>query len=105
MTLASGKRGRYRYYKCNTQIGKGSHLFQSKSIAMQKLDGIVLEALADKVFTPERVKVMLTELKRRQQATLGDKESELRPLQKESSAASSRKARGYMRQWARVTCR
>ncbi|MGO8753765.1 MAG: recombinase family protein, partial [Gallionellaceae bacterium] len=83
MTLATGKSGRYRYYKCNTQISKGGHLCQSKTIAMQKLDGIVLEALADKVFTPERVKVMLSELKERQQASLGNQESQLRPLQKE----------------------
>ncbi len=83
MTLASGKSGRYRYYKCNTQISKGAHLCQSKTIAMQKLDGIVLEALADKVFTPERVKSMLSELKERQKDSLGKQESQLRPLQKE----------------------
>ena len=83
MTLASGKGGRYRYYKCNTQISKGSHQCQSKAIAMQKLDGIVLETLADQVFTPARVKTMLSELKERQKASIGDQEVQLRPLQKE----------------------
>jgi DNA invertase Pin-like site-specific DNA recombinase len=83
MTLATGKSGRFRYYKCNTQIAKGGHLCQSKAVPMQKLDGIVLDALADKVFTPERVKTMLTELKQRQQVMLGNQEAQLRPLQKE----------------------
>ena len=95
MTLASGKGGRYRYYKCNTQISKGVHLCQSKPIAMKKLDVIVLEALADKVFTSERVKFMLSELKERQKAKLDDQESELRPLQKELGNIEQETSRLY----------
>jgi site-specific DNA recombinase len=83
MMLATGKGGRYRYYKCYTQISKGSHLCQSKPIAMQKLDDIVLGALADKVFTTEGVKTMLSELKERQDNMISNQESQLRPLQKE----------------------
>jgi site-specific DNA recombinase len=83
MTLASGKGGRYRYYKCNTQISKGTCLCHSKPIPMQKLDGLVLEALAAKVVTPERVKIMLSELKESQKTALGNQEAGLRALQKE----------------------
>ncbi len=95
MTLASGKGGRYRYYKCNTQISKGGNLCNSKAIAMLKLDGIVLEALADKVFTPERVKTMLSELKERQKVSMLDHENQLRPLQKEFASIEQETIRLY----------
>ncbi len=83
MTLASGKGGRYRYYKCNTQISKGSKLCPTKAINMQKLDGIVLTALADHVFTPERVNIMLSALRDHQKDSLNNQENELKPLRKE----------------------
>ena len=83
MTLATGKGGRYRYYKCNTKIGKGVHLCQTPSIPMQKLDGIVLEALADQVFTPDRVQIMMEEMRKHQRASMKDQEGQLKPLQKE----------------------
>jgi hypothetical protein len=46
MTLATGKGGRYRYYKCNTRIGQGRTLCAGRSIPMEKLDATVLHALA-----------------------------------------------------------
>jgi len=52
MTLATGKGGRYHYYKCNTRISKGNKLCDSRSIPMEKLDNLILSALADKVFDP-----------------------------------------------------
>jgi len=67
MTLATGKGGRYRYYKCNTRISKGNKLCDGKSIPMEKLDSLILNALADKVFDPERVKTMLSDMKKHAQ--------------------------------------
>ena len=49
MTLATGKGGRYRYYKCNTRIAKNNHDCDTPAIPMEKLDTLVLQALADKV--------------------------------------------------------
>lgn len=83
MTLATGKGGKYRYYKCNTKISKGVHLCKAPSIPMQKLDGIVLEALADQVFTPDRVETMLSEMRKQQRTMLKDQEAQFKPLQKE----------------------
>jgi site-specific DNA recombinase len=48
------KGGRYRYYKCNTRIGKGTTYCTACNIPMEKLDMLVLGSLADKVFTPAR---------------------------------------------------
>jgi site-specific DNA recombinase len=58
MTLATGKGGRYRYYKCNRQIRKG-HGCDGRNVPMGKLDVLVRQALAERVFTPERVRKMV----------------------------------------------
>ena len=83
ITLATGKSGRYRYYKCNTKISKGVHLCTTPAIPMQKLDQLVLTSLADKVFTPDRVQTMLDEMRKQQRDLLKGREGQLKPLQKE----------------------
>jgi hypothetical protein len=55
---------RYRYYKCNTRIGKGIDYCQSENLPMQQLDALVLNSLADRVFTAARVRLMLESLGR-----------------------------------------
>lgn len=63
MTLATGKSGRYRYYKCTRRINKG--LFSSGNIPAEKLDELVLTHLVDHAFTPSRLQLMLAEARRR----------------------------------------
>ncbi len=83
MTTVTGKGGKYRYYKCNTRIGKGNDLCTSPALPMKKLDDLVLSSLADKVFAPERVRTMLHEMRRIQKAANADISHKLKPLQKE----------------------
>ena len=83
MTLATGKGGKYRYYKCNTRIGKGNHLCDCPAVPMAKLDTLVLDALAEKVFTPERLRLLLQELKAKLKAAEQDQEGQLKSLSKE----------------------
>jgi len=59
MTLRTGKSGRYRYYVCAGCAQKGKTKCPGRSIAMEALDGMILEHLADRLFTPERLQVML----------------------------------------------
>ena len=59
MTLATGKGGRYRYYKCTARMNKGRSSCPSGNLPMEKVDGLVLGALADRVFVPTRVQAML----------------------------------------------
>jgi site-specific DNA recombinase len=83
MTTATGKGGRYQYYKCNTRIGRGAGACGTPAVPMKKMDDLVLAAFADKVLTPERLREMLQEMKRHlKQATSGQDEM-LRTLQKE----------------------
>ncbi|BCS52651.1 recombinase family protein [Geobacter sp. SVR] len=74
MIAATGKRNLYHYYKCSTRIKKHLDLCTSRPAPMEKLDQAILEMLADRVFTPERVAAHLAE--RRQNngkgATLSD---------------------------------
>jgi site-specific DNA recombinase len=85
MTLATGKSGRYRYYKCNTRIGKSIGACTTPAVPVAKLDRAVLSALADKVLTPERLKEMLRELKARLKKTRAGQDDHARVLQRELS--------------------
>ncbi len=83
LTTVTGKGGKYRYYKCNTRIGKGNHLCTTPAFPMQKMDDIVLTTLADKVFTTDRVQIMMHEMRKKQQDSQKDQTAKLKPLQKE----------------------
>ena len=85
MTLATGKGGRYRYYKCNTRIGQSIHACTTPAVPVAKLDKAVLSALADKVLTPERLKSMLRELKARLKSAQSGQDDQARVLQRELS--------------------
>ena len=65
MTLATGKSGRYKYYKCTSRKNKGNHVCTSGNLPMEKTDQQVLTELAEKAFTPARVQNMMTTLRQR----------------------------------------
>jgi site-specific DNA recombinase len=85
MTLATGKGGRYRYYKCNTRIAKNNTDCDTPAIPMDKLDSLVLHALADKVANPERLKAMLKAMKTKIKEAQSEQNTHLLTLQKELS--------------------
>lgn len=59
MTIRTGKSGRYRYYACAGCAQKGKTVCPGRSIGMATLDGAVLEHLTGKLFTPERLQIIL----------------------------------------------
>ena len=71
MTMATGKSNTYFYYRCTTRTKKHLDLCSSKMVSMGKLDSAILSALADKVFTSERVTVLIRELKNRMRGDNG----------------------------------
>ena len=83
MTLATGKGGRYRYYKCTNRIHNGKDSCNSKNIPMKKLDSIILEALAERVFTPKRALSMLQALKKDLKGSKEGKNEQAKKLSKE----------------------
>jgi len=65
MATGTGTGGTYNYYRCVTRTKKNLNLCSSRPVPMERFDAAILNALADRVFTPERVAVILRELKQR----------------------------------------
>jgi site-specific DNA recombinase len=63
MVVATGKSGRYRYYKCNKRMSRGNAACPSGNIPMEKLDRLILDAFKHKVFTPEHIKDVVDQLR------------------------------------------
>jgi site-specific DNA recombinase len=59
MTLRSGKSNRYRYYACAGRAQKGPTKCEGCALPMDSLDTLVVEHLADHVFQPDRLTVLL----------------------------------------------
>jgi len=95
MTLATGKDGRYRYYKCNTRLAKHNHDCDTPAIPRAKLDALVLQALADKVITPDRLKVMLRAMKAKIKDAQAGQNEHLLILQKELAELEQATGRLY----------
>lgn len=83
LTTATGKSGRYKYYKCNKRTSQGKHVCDAPALPMDKLDAVVMDTLLNKVLVPERLKIMLGELQARQKAMLLNQDDLLKPLQRE----------------------
>ncbi len=93
MTLATGKGGRYRYYKCQSRIAKGNKVCDSQNIPMLKLDELVLNALGEKVFTAVRVKSMIAALQKQQIAGGSDHDEAEKRMTKELNELKRRSDR------------
>jgi site-specific DNA recombinase len=83
MAQASGKSGRYRYYKCTTRLNKNVHGCASRNLPRDSTDTLVLSTLAERVFTPARVKLMLEALVKRQRAARTVEDTKLVALKRE----------------------
>ncbi len=84
MTIATGKGGRYRYYKCSSKIHSiGKKDCENSNIRMETLDKLVLQTVAETVFTPERVEVMMGQLKSHLKDAHSDQDQKIRHLSKE----------------------
>ena len=59
MQLRTGKSGRYRYYTCSTCARLGKTACKGRSVPMGFLDDLVLDHLARRLFTPERMHELL----------------------------------------------
>jgi site-specific DNA recombinase len=69
MTLRTGKSGRYRYYTCSTCARLGKTACKGRTLPMALLDNLVLDHLARRLFTGERLSELLAEHFSRAQGT------------------------------------
>ena len=95
MTLATGKSGRYKYYKCTARMSKGNAVCSSRNLPMEKLDEVVLSNLADRVFTPERLLAMLATARKELGQQSNADRSKLARMKAELRKAETRLTRLY----------
>lgn len=78
----TGKSGQYRYYKYTNQKHKSKHICHTPNIPMAKLDNQIRKHLSEKVFTPQRVKNMMTRLKKQLNEQDGEMKLNINKLQR-----------------------
>ena len=84
MTIATGKGGKYRYYKCTSKVNSaGKKECENSNVPMEKLDNLILQTLAERVFTPERVELMMKELQANLKHAHTDQHEQMGKLAKE----------------------
>ena len=80
MVVATGKSGQYRYYKCSNRMSRGNVACPSGNVPLEKFDNLILEAFAQKIYTPEHMRGIIDQL--RQQDSKLDKSGEKQKLKK-----------------------
>ena len=95
MSLMTGKSGQYRYYKCTNQRDKGKDRCSTPNIPMEKLDQLVLEHMAKRLFTLERVKPMITELHKQRKQSHAQEDQQLAELKRQIQGNSQKTANLY----------
>ena len=93
LTIATGKGGQYKYYKCTSRHGQGNHACTSANLPMEKTDQQVLNQLADKVFTPTRLQTMMTELRKRLKASRETQQDQINQLNRQLKQTEDRQHR------------
>ena len=95
MTIRTGKGGKYRYYACNKHMNKGGCDCSRKSIPMDQLDNVVVDQLETRLFTPERVEAILSELLDRTRKSQDDSKARTRDLNKQERGINTKLDRLY----------
>ena len=95
MTLATGKGGKYRYYKCSNRILKGKDTCTSGNLPTEQVDRLVLSSLADRVLTVPRVRAMLERLRQRLSQSQASHDSKVKHLTKELAIVQQRSQHLY----------
>ena len=90
MTLRTGKSGRYRYYTCSRQAIQGKTGCKGRSIRMEKLDGLILDEMAQQLFAADRLMVLLKEYLDRSEVAQSGRREKLRLLRAEVTEIDGR---------------
>ncbi len=79
LSIATGKGGRYRYYRCSRRLRQGETACQGTSIRDEKLETIVIDAMAERILRPERLRELLADLLDDSSAAVREREATSRP--------------------------
>ncbi len=59
MTIATGKGGRYRYYKCHAKTNRGASSCSCPNVRTEQLDHLVMSEVADRIFDQNELETLL----------------------------------------------
>lgn len=83
MVISTGKGGRYRYYKCQNRISKGNTVCKSKNFPADQLETLVLDAIRQKLCTPDHIRQIIEALNSELSKSGGAEKQRLQKLQSE----------------------
>lgn len=98
MTLRTGTSSTgkvHRYYTCSTCARQGKSGCKGRSIPMDKLDSIVVDNLAEQLFQPERLKIILGKLADRRAEQAAEVDQRIGALRSELTTAEDKLKRLY----------
>ena len=95
MTTATGKTGKYKYYKCSPKLRVSTDSCNSSGVPMQELDSGVLGAVSARLFDPERLKAVFEEIASQFAAADAQGSKRISALQGELDEAESELKRLY----------
>ena len=95
LTIRTGKSGRYRYYACSRRATRGETACPGRSIRMEKLDGIVLDALEHRVLHPDRLPQLLEAFLEKSDVSDSRRRDELASLRSEKTNSTGALNRLY----------
>ena len=90
MTLRTGKSGKYRYYTCSGAQARGPAVCEGLSLPMDTLDGAVSEALAERLFEPQRLSELLHAVLTAEQSKEANQRAELLRIETELATARAK---------------
>lgn len=87
MTLATGKSGRYKYYRCCGKMSINVEACSTPNVPMERMDRLVLERLVDRVLDTENVTRCLKEYLRTQAKSMSSVDIKVGELSRALKAA------------------
>ncbi|RKF15387.1 hypothetical protein D6850_11260 [Roseovarius spongiae] len=95
MKLATGKGGKYRYYSCTGEMGRGKSTCPGMRVPMDAFDQLIIETVSKHLFSSQRVREMLSELMERQALKRHENSGHLDRIRAELNEAEKRLRRFY----------
>ncbi len=95
MTLETGKGGAYRYYNCSNYLRRGKSSCPGNRVPQRELEQQILEHLADKLFTIERIRGLVRQLAAELAKFRRRNSEKIRPLRRQLDDVRARIKRHY----------
>lgn len=89
MTLATGKSGNYRYYKCSARMAKGGTNCHSRNLPAETFDRKILDTMADRLLAPERMNAILVEMRKTVRESREDQQARINALSRQKQTAEA----------------